>query len=128
MSENLKKLTGKNKNDYESVSSHLINDKDIELFKELVESDGYLFDFVKQNVSERLGKVINENNYKNLLEFLKYYSPSYEDVIVTSLVKYADEDLTDEMLNKLENGTVEEKAYAARYFLFCAKACTRVST
>ena len=44
MSENLKKLTGKNKNDYEAVSSHLINDKDIELFKELVESDGYLFD------------------------------------------------------------------------------------
>ena len=118
MSENLKKLTGKNKNDYEAVSSHLINDKDIELFKELVESDGYLFDFVKQNVSERLGKVINENNYKNLLEFLKYYSPSYEDVIVTSLVKYADEDLTDEMLNKLENGTVEEKAYAARYFAY----------
>ena len=63
MSENLKKLTGKNKNDYEAVSSHLINDKDIELFKELVESDGYLFDFVKQNVSERLGKVINENNF-----------------------------------------------------------------
>lgn len=118
MSENLKKLTGKNKNDYEAVSSHLINDKDIELFNELVESDGYLFDFVKQNVSERLGKVINENNYKNLLEFLKYYSPSYEDVIVTSLVKYADEDLTDEMLNKLENGTVEEKAYAARYFAY----------
>lgn len=118
MSEKLKKLTGKNKNDYETAAGELVNNCDIELFKELVENDGYLFDFVKQNVAERLEKVINENNYKNLLEFLKYYSPSYEDVIVTSLVKYADEDLTDEMLNKLESGTVEEKTYAARYFAY----------
>ena len=118
MSEKLKKLTGKNKNDYETAAGELVNNCDIELFKELVENDGYLFDYVKQNVAERLEKVINENNYKNLLEFLKYYSPSYEDVIVTSLVKYADEDLTDEMLNKLESGTVEEKTYAARYFAY----------
>lgn len=50
--------------------------------------------------------------------FLKYYSPSYEDVIVNALVKFADEDLTDDMLNKLESGTVEEKTYAARYFAY----------
>ena len=116
MSENLKKLTGKNKNDYEAVANHLVNDCDTELFKELVESDGFLFDFVKQNVAERIAKEVNETNYKNLVQFLKYYSPYYEDVIVASLVRYADEDLTDLMLEKFENGSIEEKIYSAKYF------------
>ena len=60
MSEKLKKLTGKNKNDYETAAGELVNNCDIELFKELVENDSYLFDFVKQNVAERLEKVINK--------------------------------------------------------------------
>ena len=114
MSENLKKLTGKF--GFEPIVQHLVNDCDTELFKELVESDSFLFDFVKQNVSDRIAKVINENNYKNLVEFLKFYSPYYEDVIVSALVKYADEDLTDLMLEKFENGTNDEKTYAAKYF------------
>lgn len=114
MSENLKKLTGKF--GFEPIVQHLVNDCDIVLFQELVENDSFLFDFVKQNVSDRIAKVINENNYKNLVEFLKFYSPYYEDVIVNSLVKYADEDLTDLMLEKFENGTNDEKTYAAKYF------------
>lgn len=114
MSENLKKLTGKF--GFEPIVQHLVNDCDIVLFQELVENDSFLFDFVKQNVSDRIAKVINENNYKNLVEFLKFYSPYYEDVIVNSLVKYADEDLTDLMLEKFENGTNDEKIYAAKYF------------
>lgn len=114
MSDQLKKLTGKF--GFEPIVQHLVNDCDTELFKELVENDSFLFDFVKQNVSDRIAKVINRDNYKNLVEFLKYYSPSYEDVIVSSLVKYADEDLTDLMLDKFENGTSDEKTYAAKYF------------
>ena len=116
MSDNLKKLTGKNRNDFETVAHELVSKPDVELFKELVDSDGYLFDFVKQNVAERIGKVIDENNFKNLIEFLKYYSPSYENIIVSSLVKFADEDITDIMLEKFENGCADEKIYAAKYF------------
>ena len=116
MTENLKKLTGKNKNDYETVAKHLVDDCDVELFKELVDNDDFLFDFVKNNVAQRIEAVVNENNYQNLLEFLKYYSQSYEDVIINSLVKYADEDLTDTMLDKFENGTDSEKTYASKYF------------
>lgn len=114
MSEQLKKLTGKF--GYEAVAKHLINDCDVELFKELVDNDDFLFDFVKNNVANRIASQINENNYRNLLEFIKYYSPSYEDVIVSAFVKYADEDLTDILLDKFEHGTVEEKIYAAKYF------------
>lgn len=114
MSENLKKLTGKN--GYEAVVCHLINDCDTGLFKELVESEDFLFDFVKQNVAERISNVINENNYENLIEFLKFYSPSYEDVIVSALIDFADEDLTDLMLEKFKNGTLAEKIYCAKFF------------
>ena len=116
MSDNLKKLTGKNKNDYEAVAKHLVDDCDVELFKELVDNDDFLFDFVKNNVAQRLENAVNQNNYQNLTEFLKYYSQSYEDVIIDSLVKYADEDLTDLMLDKFENGCDNEKTYAAKYF------------
>ncbi len=116
MTDNLKKLTGKNKNDYEAVAKHLVDDCDVELFKELVDNDDFLFDFVKNNVAQRIENAVNQNNYQNLVEFLKYYSQSYEDAIVGSLVKYADEDLTDLMLDKFENGCDNEKTYAAKYF------------
>ena len=116
MSDNLKKLTGKNPQDFESVAYSLINNSDVELFAELVEKEDFLFDFVKQNVADRLSKVCNETNYLNLLNFLKYYSPSYEEFIISALVRYADEDLTDKMLEIFENGTDDEKTYCAKFF------------
>ena len=59
-SENLKKLTGKNPKDFEPVACSLINNSDTVLFGELVQQEDFLFDFVKQNVSDRLAKVCNE--------------------------------------------------------------------
>ena len=118
MSDKLKQLTGKNPNDFEPVAYSLINTPDIELFKELVDKDDFLFDFVKQNVAQRLEKVCNQSNYKNLLKFLKFYSPSYEEFIISTLVKYTDEDLTDTMLQLFENGCEDEKIYCAKYFSY----------
>ncbi len=118
MSENLKKLTGKNPKDFEPVAYSLINMPDVDLFKELVDKEDYLYDFIKQNVSKRLEKVCNKDNYRNLLQLLKYYSPSYEDFIISVLVKYANEDLTDSMLDLIENGNEDEKTYCAKYFSF----------
>ena len=116
MSDKLKKLTGKF--GYEAVSKNLVDNCDVDLFKELVEQDGFLFDFIKQNVSKRISDAVDEKNYKNLLEFLKYYSPSYEDAIISNLVEFADEDLTDTFLEKFENGTNAEKTYCAKYFAY----------
>lgn len=118
MSDNLKKLTGKNPADYEPIAYNLINIPDDELFKELVDKDDFLFDFIKENVSKRLEKVCNQSNYKNLLEFLKFYSPSYEEFIVSTLAKYATEDLTDTMLEIFVNGNDDEKTYCAKYFSY----------
>ncbi len=112
----IKKLTGKNQSDYEPVANQLINIPDISLFEELVKQDDFLFDFVKQNVANRLQKACNKSNYRNLLALMKVYSPFYEEFITSTLAKFADEDLTDEILEILENGTEEEKTYAAKYF------------
>lgn len=114
--EYVKKLTGKDPKDFEFAAAHIINNSDVQAFQALVEQSDFLFDFIKKNVEKRLLNAINQNNYKNLLNFLKIYSYDYEHVIVSSLVKFADEDLTDEMLELLENGTNEQKAYAAKYF------------
>ena len=65
----IKKLTGKNKNDYEQAANHLVNTADVEMFRELVAKDDYLFDFVKQNVNERLTNAVNANNYRNIFVF-----------------------------------------------------------
>ncbi len=118
MSDKLKKLTGKNPKDFEPVAYSLINNNDAELFSELVSKDDFLFDFVKQNVASRLEKVCNAKNYLNLLNFLKFYSPSYEEFIVSTLAKYADEDLTDKILELFENGTEDEKTYCAKFFSY----------
>ena len=111
-----KKLTGKNPKDFEYAASYIMNNADERVFAELVEKDSFLFDFIKQNVSQRLENATNGQNWQSVLKFMSYYSPSYEDFIVSTLVKYADEDLTDIILEKLENGTEDEKTYAAKFF------------
>lgn len=118
MNELIKKLSGKNKNDYEQVAQDMIDNADVALFKELVANDDFLFDFVKQNVAERLANACNETNYRNLLKFFVCYSPYYDDFIISTLARYADEDLTDEILDIFENGTNDEKTYCAKYFFY----------
>lgn len=115
-SEYVKKLTGKDPRDFEVAASYIIDNADVEAFSLLVEKSEFLFDFIKANVAKRLSAATNEKNYKNLLSFLSIYSHDYEDFIVSTLVKYADEDMTDEMLEKLEKGSEAEKTYAAKYF------------
>lgn len=118
LNEFVKKLTGKNPKDFELAAAHIISNSDVHAFAALVEQSDFLFDFIKKNVEKRLLNAVNPYNYKNLLSFLKIYSYDYENVIVSSLVRFADEDLTDEMLETLENGTVEQKAYCAKYFSY----------
>ncbi len=118
MNDLIKKLSGKNKTDYEQVAKEMIDNADVALFQELVANDDFLFDFVKQNVAERLANACNETNYRNLLKFFVCYSPYYDDFIISTLAKYADEDLTDEILEIFENGTNDEKTYCAKYFFY----------
>lgn len=118
MEELVKKLTGKNRQDFEYAASEIINNSDVQTFSELVDKSDFLFDFVKENVKNRLSNAINENNYKNILNFLSVYSSDYEDVLIYNLVDFEDDEITSCMLEKFKNGTVDEKTYAAKYFSY----------
>lgn len=114
----IKQLTGKNPKEYETVASMMINNADVALFEELVSKDDFLFDFIKANVSKRLEKAVNKDNYKNLLEFLDIYSPYYEDFLASSLALYADNEVVGIMLDKLKSGSDSAKIYAAGFFAY----------
>lgn len=114
----VKDLTAKDEQKALSAAQEIVNNTNTEAFKLLADKSEFLFDFVKNNVCKRLNKAINQNNYRNLFGFLKTYSPDFEDVIVGSLAKFANEEMTDEILELLEHGTDDEKAYAAKYFSY----------
>ena len=114
----IKQLTGKNQAEYEAVAKEIVDNADVALFEELVSRDDFLFDFIKNNVAQRLEKACNKSNYKNLLKFLKIYSPSYEDFISSTLAQFGDDEITDIMLDKFTNGSVSEKIYSAGYFSY----------
>ena len=114
----VKDLTAKDEQKAFCAAQEIINKTNTEAFKLLADKSEFLFDFVKNNVCKRLNKAINQNNYRNLFAFLKIYCPDFEDVIIGSLAKFANEKMTDEMLELLEQGYDEEKAYAAKYFSY----------
>ncbi|UKI42088.1 MAG: hypothetical protein L6V95_03610 [Candidatus Melainabacteria bacterium] len=100
----------------EVLNSHS-NEEFIEYFALKFE---FLFDFVQNNVKTRFEHVINNENYLNLLKFFKYYSYNLDDFVVSILVKYANEDLTDKILEIFEadNSSDIEKLYCAKYFYY----------
>lgn len=114
----LKNLTGKDEVKAIEAASYLVESSDIELFKMLVEKSDYLFDFVRGNIGKRIKKVVNQSNFKNLICFFAEYSQYYDDLFSSILANYADEDLTDEMYEMLENGTSSQKTYCAKYFSY----------
>ena len=116
MHEKIKKLISKVPADFEPVAYEIINNKEIDLYTELVSLDGFLFDYIKENVANRLSKCCTKENYRNLLEFLKIYSPYYADFICSNLAKYSNEELIKKMLYLFEFGSDSEKAYCAKFF------------
>lgn len=118
MSNLIKKLTGKNQAEYTDAAKHIICNTDVDAFKELVNQDEFLFDFVKNNAAKRLKQSCNKDNFKNLLKFLKFYSPYYDDFISGVLAQFSDEEVHKKMKDNLFNGTQNEQSYSAKYFEF----------
>ncbi len=116
-----KNLTGKNEHLALKAANEVLNDTNNEEFIEYFASKfEFLFDFVQNNVKTRFEHVINNENYLNLLKFFKYYSYNLDDFVVSILVKYANEDLTDKILEIFEadNSSEIEKLYCAKYFYY----------
>ena len=114
----LKDLTNKDEKKALEAARYMVNNSDIELYKLLVEKSDFLFDFIRNNVCKRIEKVVSKDNYSNILDFWKIYSPHYDDLFANILAKHATQDLTDDIFELLEKGTVEQKAYAAKYFSY----------
>lgn len=116
-----KNLTGKNEHLALKAANEVLNDTNNEEFIEYFASKfEFLFDFVQNNVKARFEHVINNENYLNLLKFFKYYSYNLDDFVVSILVKYADENLTDKVLEifESEHSNHQEKTYCAKYFYY----------
>ena len=114
----IKKLTGKNPSEYEVVAKSLVDNSDVKLFAKLVKQDDFLFDFIKDNVAKRIQSVCNKENYLHLLDFLEYYSASYDTMIARVLHSFSGDELLPEMKEIFLNGTDSKKAYAVKYFSF----------
>ena len=112
----INELTQKDENKALSAAQLIVEEKNIQAFEKLCEKTEFLFDFVKDNVCKRFSNVVNQSNYKNVLAFFDVYNDVYAQTLIESVSRYADEDLTDEIYDLLENGTLNQKKYAAKYF------------
>lgn len=112
----IKNITSKDIKLSQNTISDLISSKNIENFKLLAQHGDFIFSFIKDRITKDFVKLVNKNNIETVLKFTKVYSADFEEMIVKSLLKFADENLTDEILELFENGTQEQKAYCAKYF------------
>lgn len=114
----INELTQKDENKALSAAQLIVEEKNIQAFQKLCEKTDFLFDFVINNVCKRFNKVINNANYKNVISFFDTYNEAYASTLIEAICKFADEELTDEIYDLLENGTLNQKKYAAKYFQF----------
>ena len=114
----LKNITSKDKNISRNTIQKLIKSANFEDFKYLCENSDFIFSFLKERIINDFVKLVNKNDLDVVFKFAKIYNFDFEDLIVGSWLKYADEDLTDKILDVLENGNNDEKTYAAKYFSF----------
>ena len=114
----LKNLTGKNDETGLKAAKSLIDNADIELYKMLIDKSDFLFPFVRDNVIKRIESAVDKSNFKNIISFFDFYSPYYDDLFAAVLAEHADEELTDEILALLENGSKAQKTFAAKYFAY----------
>lgn len=116
--DSIKKLTGKNPSEYELVAKNIIDNSDINLYMKLIKQDDFLFDFVKRNVAKRLQNACTKENYMNVFNFFKYYSPSYDTVFAEVLYKYGGINLLPKIKEIFLEGNDAEKSYALKFFSF----------
>ena len=113
-------LTSKDRNIAVSAAKHIIENADMDAWRCFVEHSDNIFDFIKQNIGKYFSEVINDNNYQNLYKLFKIHSFDWDECFIQILLRfsYANEELHNKMLDLIENGTEDEKAYAAKYFSF----------
>jgi HEAT repeat protein len=113
-------LTDKDKEKAKNAALHILNNKDLAAWGCLVENSEHIFDFIKQKIATVFSDIVDENNYLNLFHLFKIHSSEWDDVLIQIIIRFAytDKTLTPKMIALLENGSEDEKAYAAKYFSY----------
>ena len=114
----IKNITSKDINLSKNTIRNMIKSASIADFKELCEKSGFIFPFLKERITNDFVKLINKDDLKTVFEFAKIYNCDFENLIVKSWLKFASQDLTDDILDLFETGTDEQKTYAALYFKY----------
>lgn len=112
----IKNITSKDIKLSHATIETMIKTKDLNAFKLLCEKSDFIFPFLKERISTDFIKLIKKEDLKVIFDFSKIYCIDFENIIVNSWIKYASEDLTDEILDLFKNGTNDQKAYCAKYF------------
>jgi len=113
---NANNLISKNQETAKAAAHAIIENSDVETFEKLCEKSEFIFDFLKEKIIKNLCCAVNRENIPNIFKFTKIYSLDFENFIINSWLKFANEDLTDEILALFETGDDGQKAYAAAYF------------
>lgn len=71
----IKKLTGKNKQDFEAAACHLVNTADVEMFKALVAKDDFLLISLSKMFPTGLQTLLMKPITKIFFRFCKYIRP-----------------------------------------------------
>ena len=113
-------LISKDKNIAIAAAKHIIETADMQAWKCFIENSDNIFDFIKQNIGKYFADVINENNYQNLYKLFKLHSFDWDECFIQILLRfsYENSELHNKMLDLIQNGSEDEKAYAAKYFSF----------
>jgi|GEM_PF-426991 len=109
-------LLGKNKQKSREAAKIIINTPDIEAWKCLLENSDYIFSYIKDKAGKTLADEINKDNVNKIIQLFKFHEGDWDEYIAEGLSRISDASLNERMLNILQNGFVEEKTYAARYF------------
>ena len=113
----IKNITSKDIKLSQNTIIDMIKTSNIESFKLLCEKSDFIFPFLKERISKDFVELIEKQDLKAVFEFSKNYCSDFEDLIVNSCLKFANEDLTDEIIGLFENGVDSQRAYLVKYFI-----------
>ncbi len=114
--QNAKNLISKDEKLSNQAALEIVQFADEKTFKTLCDNSDYIFDFIINKIVKKLSNNIASNNIKASFKFSKIYCEKLKDIVLEPWFKNANEELTDEILELLDNGTQEQKIYALHYF------------
>ena len=114
----IKQIVSKDLELSRKIIKEIIENKDINAFQELCEKSDFIFPFLKERIVKDFISFINKDNFEITFLFAKVYNQDFEEIVLSPWRRFANEDLTDEILDLFEKGTNSEKTFAAKYFSF----------